>query len=233
MKKFYTISKDCTNKRYFEIDGIDNDGNIIIKETIYGLNKVYPFEIDELEKDKQLIIVDDKQYHRRGTYLIPMEYVYEISREEYIQRTLELECQSDSDLETLEIKEILSNRRLKDMTISEFADELKQSFINKVYSFSIDPYSETPYSDFVKFACDSLVKADPHLIYVDEIINKEIKLWVVLSKPGYFIGKCGEVINFWTKRLNNILKIYNPEYTLSIRIKEMQVLNYKDCEIIL
>ena len=79
----------------------------------------------------------------------------------------------------------------------------------------------------------SLVKADPHLIYIDEIINKEIKLWVVLSKPGYFIGKCGEVIDFWTKRLNNILKIYNPEYTLSIRIKEMQVLNYKDCEIIL
>lgn len=232
MKKFYTIREDCTNKRYFGIV-YDNDGNTIIKETVYGLNKVYPFEIDELEKDKQLIIIDGKQYHRRGTYLIPMEYVYEISREEYIQRTLELECQSDSDLENLEIQEILSNRRLKDMAISEFADELKQSFINKVYNISFDPYSETPYSDFVKFACDSLVKADPHLIYVDEIINKEIKLWVVLSKPGYFIGKCGEVIDFWTKRLNNILKIYNPEYTLSIRIKEMQVLNYKDCEIIL
>lgn len=229
MKKFYDIRKECINKKYFEIDCIDN-GNTIIKETIYGLGKVYPFEIDELEKDKRLIIVDDKQYHRRGTYLIPMEYVYEISREEYIRRTLELECQSDSDSE---IQEILSNRKLKDMAISEFADELKQSFINKVYNFSIDSYSENPYSDFVKFACDSLVKADPHLIYIDEIINKEIKLWVVLSKPGYFIGKCGEVIDFWTKRLNNILKIYNPEYTLSIRIKEMQVLNYKDCEIIL
>ena len=227
MKRFYTISKDCINKKYFEIDGIDN-GNIIIKETTYELGKAYPFEIDELEKDKQLIIVDDKQYHRRGTYLIPMEYVYEISREEYIRRTIELECQSDS-----EFKDNLRNDQLKCMTISEFVDELKQSFINKVYSFSIDPYSETPYSDFVKFACDSLVKADPHLIYIDEIINKEIKLWVVLSKPGYFIGKCGEVIDFWTKRLNNILKIYNPEYTLSIRIKEMQVLNYKDCEIIL
>lgn len=233
MKKFYNISKDCINKKYFEIAGIDNNGNIIIKETTYELGKAYPFEIDELEKDKQLIIVDDKQYHRRGTYLIPMEYVYEISREEYIRRTLELECQSDSDSEISEMQEMLSNRKLKDMAISEFADELKQSFINKVYSFSIDPYSETPYSDFVKFACDSLVKADPHLIYIDEIINKEIKLWVVLSKPGYFIGKCGEVIDFWTKRLNNILKIYNPEYTLSIRIKEMQVLNYKDCEIIL
>ena len=232
MKKFYTIREDCTNKRYFEIV-YDNDGNTIIKETIYGLNKVYPFEIDELEKDKQLIIVDGKQYHRRGTYLIPMEYVYGISREEYIQRTLELECQSDSDSEKLEIQEILNNRRLKNMAISEFTDELKQSFINKVYNVSIDPYSETPYSDFVKFACDSLVKADPHLIYIDEIINKEIKLWVVLSKPGYFIGKCGEVVDFWTKRLNNILKIYNPDYTLSIRIKEMPVLNYKDCEIIL
>lgn len=233
MKKFYTIKNDFTNKKYFEITGIDNNGNIIIKETTYELGKAYPFEIDELEKDKQLIIVDDKQYHRRGTYLIPMGYVYEISREEYIRRTLELECQSDSDSEISEMQEILSNRKLKDMAISEFADELKQSFINKVYSFSIDPYSETTYSDFVKFACDSLVKADPHLIYIDEIINKEIKLWVVLSKPGYFIGKCGEVIDFWTKRLNNILKIYNPEYTLSIRIKETQVLNYKDCEIIL
>lgn len=227
MKKFYDIRKECINKKYFEIDCIDN-GNIIIKETTYELGKVYPFEIDELEKDKRLIIVDDKQYHRRGTYLIPMEYVYEISREEYIRRTLELECQSDS-----EFKDNLRNDQLKCMAISEFADELKQSFINKVYSFSIDPYSENPYSDFVKFACDSLVKADPHLIYIDEIINKEIKLWVVLSKPGYFIGKCGEVVDFWTKRLNNILKIYNPEYTLSIRIKEMQVLNYKDCEIIL
>ena len=108
---------------------------------------------------------------------------------------------------------------------------MRQSLINKVYIISIDPYTGTPYSDFVKFACDSLVKADPHLIYIDEIVNKEIQMWIVLSKPGYFIGKGGEVINFWTKRLNNILNIYNPDYTLNIRIKEMSVLTYKECEI--
>ena len=225
MKKFYEIRKDCLNKKYFEIPDIDNNGNIILKETIYELGNAYPFEIDELEADTQLITIDDKQYHRRGAYLIPMECVYEISREEYIQRTLELECQSDS--------EIIINRQLQNAPISEFADELRQSLINKVYAVSIDPYTETTYSDFVKFACDSLVKADPHLIYIDEIVNKEIQMWIVLSKPGYFIGKGGEVINFWAKRLNNILNIYNPDYTLNIRIKEMQVLNYKDCEIIL
>ena len=225
MKKFYEIRKDCLNKKYFEIPDIDNNGNIILKETIYELGNAYPFEIDELEADTQLITIDDKQYHRRGAYLIPMECVYEISREEYIQRTLELECQSDS--------EIIINRQLQNAPISEFADELRQSLINKVYAVSIDPYTETTYSDFVKFACDSLVKADPHLIYIDEIVNKEIQLWIVLSKPGYFIGKGGEVINFWAKRLNNILNIYNPDYTLNIRIKEMSVLNYKECEIIL
>lgn len=225
MKKFYEIRKECLNKKYFEIPDIDNNGNIILKETTYELGNVYPFEIDELEADVQLITIADKQYHRRGAYLIPMEYVHKISRKEYIQRTLELECQSDS--------EIIINRQLQNAPISEFADELRQSLINKVYAVSIDPYTETTYSDFVKFACDSLVKADPHLIYIDEIVNKEIQMWIVLSKPGYFIGKGGEVINFWAKRLNNILNIYNPDYTLNIRIKEMQVLNYKDCEIIL
>ena len=225
MKRFFNISKDCANKKYFEIAGIDNNGNIILKETTYELGIAYPFEIDELEADTQLITIGDKRYHRRGVYLIPMEYVQEISREEYIQHTLELECQSDA--------EKLINPQLKNAPISEFADELKQAFINKVYSISIDSFGETPYSDFVKYACDSLIDADPHLIYIDEIVNKEIQLWIVLNKPWYFIGKGGEVINFWTKRLNNILNIYNPDYTLNIRIKEMSVLNYKECAIIL
>ena len=224
MKKFYEIRKDCLNKKYFQIEDIDN-GNVKIGETTYELGTAYPFEIDEREDYNQIIVVDGKQYHRRGTYLIPMEYVHNISREEYIQRTLELECQSDV--------EKLINPRLKNAPISEFADELCQSLINKVYSISIDSFGETTYSDFVKYACDSLIEADPHLIYIDEIVNKGIQLWIVLSKPGYFIGKGGEVINFWTKRLNNILNIYNPDYTLSIRIKEMSVLNYKECEIIL
>ena len=224
MKKFYEIRKDCLNKKYFQIEDIDN-GNVKIGETTYELGTAYPFEIDEREDYNQIIVVDGKQYHRRGTYLIPMECVHKISREEYVRRTLELECQSDV--------EKLINPRLKNAPISEFADELCQSLINKVYSISIDSFGETPYSDFVKYACDSLIEADPHLIYIDEIVNKEIQLWIVLSKPGYFIGKGGEVINFWTKRLNNILNIYNPDYTLSIRIKEMSVLNYKECEIIL
>lgn len=227
MKKFFTIKNDCANKKYFEITGIDNNGNIIIKETNIKLINTYPFEIDVLEADKQIIVINGKQYYRRGAkYLISMEYVYEISREEYVQRTLDLECNYDS------ISNMV-NDNLKGMPISEFAEQLKQAFINKAYIISINPYVETPYSDFVKYACDSLVKADPHLIYIDEIVNKEIQMWIVLSKPDYFIGKGGEVINFWTKRLNNILKLYNPEYTLSIRIKEMQTLIHKDCEIIL
>lgn len=228
MKKFYTICKDCTDKKYFEIVDIDNDGNIVIEETTYDLVRAYPFEIDELKADKQLITVDGKQYHRRGTYLIPMEYVYEISREEYVQETLERECRHDST-----IQDRIINGRLKGMAVSEFADHLKQAFINRVYDISINPYSETTYSDFVKYACDSFVHANPHLIYINEITTKEIQLWVVLDKPGYFIGKGGEVVNFWTNRLNNILKVYNPEYTLSIRIKELSVFNYKESEIIL
>ena len=224
MKKFYEIRKDCLNKKYFQIEDIDN-GNVKIGETTYELGTAYPFEIDDREDYNQIIVIDGKQYHRRGTYLIPMEYVHKISREEYVRRTLELECQSDV--------EKLINPRLKTAPISEFADELLQSLINKVYTVSIDSFGETPYSDFVKYACDSLIDADPHLIYIDEIVNKEIQLWIVLSKPGYFIGKGGEVLNFWTKRLNNFLKLYHPEYTLSIKIKEMKVLDYKNCEIIL
>ena len=228
MKKFYNISKDCINKKYFEIVDTDNNGNSIIEETTYTLDKAYPFEIDELKEDNQIIVVDGKQYHRRGTFLIPMEYVYEISREEYVQRTLELECQFDS-----KVKDDVRNDKLKDMTISEFADELKQAFINKVYSISIESFGETPYSDFVKYACDSLIEADPNVIHIGDITDNDITLWVGLNKPGYFIGKGGEVVNFWTKRLNNILKLYHPEYTLSIRIKEIKVLEYKNCEIIL
>lgn len=228
MKKFYNISKDCTDKKYFEFVDTDNNGNSIIKETTYTLDKAYPFEIDELEENNKIIVVDDKQYHRRGTFLIPMEYVYEISREEYVQRTLDLECQFDSKVKDIDT---VYNDKLKRMSISKFADHLKQAFINKVYQISIDPYTETPYSDFVAYACDSVISADPNLIYTDVIIGKEIQLWLVLNKPGYFIGKCGEVVNFWTERLNNILKLYHPEYTLSIKIKEMQVLTYKTCEI--
>ena len=159
-----------------------------------------------------------------------MEYVYEISREEYVQRTLELECQFDSKVKDIDT---VYNDKLEHMSISKFADHLKQAFINKVYSVSIDSFGENPYSDFVKYACDSLIEAEPNLIYTDVIIGKEIQLWLVLNKPGYFIGRYGEVVNFWTERLNNILKIYAPDYTLSIRIKEMQVLAYKTCEIVI
>ena len=228
MKKFYDIRKECTNKKYFEIINSDYHGNAKIKETIYTLNKAYPFEIDEREEYNQIIVVDGKQYHRRGVYLIPMEYTHKISREEYIRRTLELECQFDS-----EGKDNVHNDQLKYMTVSEFADELKQAFINKVYSVSIDSFGENPYSDFVKYACDSLIEADPNLIHIGDITDNDITLWVGLNKPGYFIGKGGEVLNFWTKRLNNFLKLYHPEYTLSIRIKEIKVLEYKNCEIIL
>ena len=126
MKKFYEIRKECLNKNYFEIAGIDNNGNIIIEETTYELGNAYPFEIDVLEADKQIIVINDKQYHRRGDYLIPMEYVQEISREEYIQRTLELECQSDD--------EKLINPRLKNMAISEFAVVLFCVIIFHVHS---------------------------------------------------------------------------------------------------
>ena len=146
MKKFYNISKDCTNKKYFEIVDTDNNGNSIIEETTYTLDKAYPFEIDELKEDNQIIVVDGKQYHRRGTFLIPMEYVYEISREEYVQRTLELECQFDSQVKDIDT---VYNDKVEHMSISKFADHLKQAFINKVYQISIDPYAETPYSDFV------------------------------------------------------------------------------------
>ena len=228
MKKFYDIRKECTNKKYFEIESVGDNGNFIIKETTYYLNNAYPFEIDEREEYNQIIIVDGKQYHRRGVYLIPMECVHKISREEYIQRTLELECRFDS-----EVKDDVRNDKLKDMTISEFADELKQAFINKVYSISIESFGETPYSDFVKYACDSLIEADPNLINIGDITDNDIALLVDLNKPGYFVGKGGEVVNFWTKRLNNILKLYHPEYTLSIRIKETKVLAYKNCKIIL
>ena len=228
MKKFYDIKKECINKKYFEIVNSDYRGNAKIKETIYTLNTAYPFEIDEREEYNQIIDVDGKQYHRRGVYLIPMEYVHKISREEYIRRTLELECQFDS-----EVKDDVRNDKLKDMTVSEFADELKQAFINKVYSVSIDSFVENPYSDFVKYACDSLIEADPNLIHIGDITDKDITLWVGLNKPWYFIGKGGEVVNFWTKRLNHILKLYHPEYTLNIKIKEMKVLDYKNCEIIL
>ena len=222
MKKFYDIRKECTNKNYFEIESVDDNRNFIIKETTYSLNNAYPFEIDEHEEYNQIIVVDGKQYHRRGVYLIPMECVHNISREEYIQRTLELECRFDS-----EVKDDVRNDKLKDMTISEFADELKQAFINKVYSISIESFGETPYSDFVKYACDSLIEADPNVIHIGDITDNDITLWVGLNKPGYFIGRYGEVVNFWTERLNNILKLYHPEYTLSIKIKEMQVLAYK------
>ena len=228
MKKFYDIRKECTNKKYFEIESVDDNRNFIIKETTYSLNNAYPFEIDEREEYNQIIVVDGKQYHRRGVYLIPMECAHNISREEYIRRTLELECRFDS-----EVKDDVRNDKLKDMTISEFADELKQAFINKVYSISIESFGETPYSDFVKYACDSLIEADPNVIHTGDITDNDITLWIGLNKPGYFIGKGGEVVDFWTKRLNNILKLYHPEYTLSIRIKEIKVLAYKNCEIIL
>lgn len=228
MKKFYDIRKECTNKKYFEIESVDDNRNFIIKETTYSLNNAYPFEIDEREEYNQIIVVDGKQYHRRGVYLIPTECVHNISREEFIRRTLELECRFDS-----KVKDDVRNDKLKDMTISEFADELKQAFINKVYSISIESFGETPYSDFVKYACDSLIEADPNFIHIGDITDNDITLWIGLNKPGYFIGKGGEVINFWTKKLNNILKLYHPEYTLNIKIKEMKVLDYKNCEIIL
>ena len=228
MKKFYDIRKEYANKKYFEIESVGDNGNFIIKETTYTLNTAYPFEIDEREEYKQIIVIDGKQYHRRGVYLIPIEYVHKISREEYVRRTLELECQFDS-----EDKDDVRDDQLKDMSISEFADELKQAFINQVYNISIDSFGKTQYSDFVKYACDSLIEADPNFIHIGDITDNDITLWIGLNKPWYFIGKGGEVINFWTKRLNNILKLYHPEYTLSIRIKEIKVLDYKNCKIIL
>ena len=57
MKKFYDIRKECTNKKYFEIESVDDNRNFIIKETTYSLNNAYPFEIDEREEYNQIIVV--------------------------------------------------------------------------------------------------------------------------------------------------------------------------------
>ena len=73
MKKFYNISKDCTNKKYFEIVDTDNNGNSIIEETTYTLDKAYPFEIDELKEDNGKLVYNQSTkdvYNNYNQYCI-------------------------------------------------------------------------------------------------------------------------------------------------------------------
>ena len=110
------------------------------------------------------------------------------------------------------------------------SEELIKAFCNKIYNYKSEWAPR--YCDFIDKCTRGVARSEISVMWADyDEENNEIKIHVSLGKPGYFIGRCGEIIDFWTARIKNILKYYNPEFKFSFRLQEYAQIEYRESSI--
>lgn len=210
--KFYRVNPVYASEICKVIDDFNN-----YVDDIYGrtLEYVEPFEVTE----DNIEMFNSGIHHFTQGIFIHKDKCIEISREEYIQEYVKI----------LSCKELNSN--VKDSSPSEFRDMIQQAFVNYVGS-SKDDYHYGVYTEFRRTLASCAIKSDIHCLNTELDDNKrEIQLWITCSKPGYIIGRCGEIIDAWKDILDSYVKLWRDNYSISIRIREYDPLRYYHSDI--
>jgi hypothetical protein len=145
-----------------------------------------------------------------------------ITRADYIKETL-----------NYEIEKIRIPFETKEMGLSDFLCELHKAITNSV-TITLDANYIIP--EWIESTRMSFVKCNPNEIYFSPRIfkddtNTDIELWVKCSRPGIFIGRGGENIDYW----RDLLQAYIDKWCelsgreplkLGIRIEERDLFKY-------
>lgn len=148
-----------------------------------------------------------------------------ITREEYIRETLDKE-----------ISKVRISDEAKEMSLSNFLCELYKAIINSVNIVTnANDYYSVP--EWIKTTRMAFVNCKPSDIYFSNCTfkddsNTDVELWVVCEKPGIFIGKGGENIDYWRDLLQAYIdkwceaKNYR-QIKFGIRIEEKDLFKYE------
>lgn len=191
---------------------------------IESCGNVYPFSCNGST------VVDNKTYYFcnvcNGFFL--EDDVEIITREEYIKETLDKE-----------IKKIRIPYECTEMGFNNFLCELYQAIINSVNIIcSANDYYNVP--EWIKSTRMSFVNCNPSEIYFyhcdRDNSGVDIEMWIKCAKPGIFIGKGGENINYWESLLQAYIdkwceaKNYR-QIKLGVRIEEKDLFKYESCKL--
>lgn len=143
-----------------------------------------------------------------------------ITRAEYIKETL-----------NYEIEKIRIPYEATQMTLSNFLCELHKAITNSV---NIITHADYVIPEWIESTRMSLVKCNPNDIYFSQVKPGEdvdIELWVKCTRPGIFIGRGGENIDYWRDLLQAYIDKWceltgHEPLKLGIRIEERDLFRY-------
>lgn len=195
------------------------DGNTYIlpdRQILTFADEKFPIKVmlEKEEKGRKYIVSD-------LGYIYNVEDLEEINEQQYIDEFL------NSELRNLRISDEFANLHLP-----EVAEELRKAFVTSAFIYSNRDWVTRYWYATTR---DAVVGCKPLDISVElDDRTKEISLHITCSRPGMFIGKGGQIIDYWTKLLNGVLSkwIISKDYAIaetckvSIRIHEKHVVKF-------
>lgn len=222
MEKIYINVKNH-NAHVYWIDAGPVADTYIASIKIENCGNVYPFSCGGAT------VVNNKKYYfckvTNGFFL--EDDVEIITREEYIKETLDKE-----------IKKVRIPYECVEMTFDNFLCELYQAIVNSVNIIcGANDYYNVP--EWIKSTRMSFINCNPSEIYFyhcdrdnDNDNDVDIELWIKCARPGIFIGRMGENINYWESLLQAYIdkwceaKNYR-QIKLGVRIEEKDLFKYE------
>ena len=213
-KEYAAIKPECFDSYLLTL----NAETGLFEDAYWTMKTVWPFKINKEGWHN----IGNKYYYKTfdGYYISEKALCY-IDEATYKEMILERECRGD---------ETIARSLDQNMDPKELGEELIKAFCNKVYSFRSEWSSH--YCDFIDKCISSVNRSEISVMWADyNKENNEIMIYVSVGRPGLFIGRCGEVIDFWAARIRKFLECYNPTYKFSFRLQEFAQINYRESKI--
>lgn len=203
---------------------ITNVNGFVYKMTDCGI--IIDYRINTLSDDPYPIKIVNTIDSTDGTYvrcdlgcLYNVNDIKELSRQEYINEFLKTE-----------LRRITISPEVVQLSTTELMNNLVAAINDSVICVSRDDLAIHRYWD--KVSREAFIKCIPHNFYAQyDDKTKEMMFWLVSERPGIFIGRGGEIYNYWENLLQGIVdkwlkeKNFNFEFhpKVSIRIQEQFV----------
>lgn len=206
------------NAHVYWLDSVPGVDTLTASIKIDSAGYVYPFSCGGPT------VVGNKTYYFCrvcGGYFLSDD-IQIITREEYIKEML-----------NREIYKIRIPYEATQMSLSDFLCELHKAITNSV---NIITHADYVIPEWIETTRQSFVKCNPNEIYFTTCTFKDdndtdIELWIKCARPGAFIGRGGENIDYW----RDLLQAYIDKWCeltghellkLGIRIEERDLFKY-------
>lgn len=224
LKKIY-LKVINPNAKVYELDIISNSDYFAVTNVKHDEGYIYPFECNGK------IEIKGKTYYKCNYVngFVIEDDVEVVTREEYIKENL-----------NREISKIKIPFEVREGGLDNFLCKLHTAVTNSVHIItSANDYYNVP--EWILSTRKSFINCVPSEIYFSKCAFKDdsdadIELWVKCARPGIFIGRMGENINYWESLLQAYIDKWCDEtehepIKLGIRIEEKDLFAYESCEL--